>query len=389
MFQVRKWPTVILHLDGDAFFASVMQAVNPALRGKPVVTGAERGVATSVSYEAKLLRVRRTTPIYQVKKQYPDCIVVESDYHLFSLFSKKIFETVKMFSPAVEEYSVDEAFADLKGLRKPLHMTYREIGQELKKKVEETLGITVSVGISLNKTLSKVASGFRRPSGLTIIDGLSIEKFLSKTAIENVWGIGENTASYLRKRGLKSALDFARQSEQTVKTTLSKPFFEIWRELRGEKVYELDTEPKTTYQSITRSQTFAQPTNNFDRLWSRLLQHVEEAFETARRYNYNVGRLAIFLKTQKFEYHKTEIKLLKKASFPLLIRDELKTGFKKIYKKGPVYRTAGCTISHFTQSQTVQEELFANEKTPDEEKAKKIYPLLEEGKVDFGTKLYR
>lgn len=387
MLQVRKWPSVILHLDADSFFVSVFQAVNPSYKDKPVVTGAERGVATSMSPEAKKLGITRAMPVHEIRKKFPQCVIVNSDYELYSLFSKKIFQILDLFSPSVEEYSIDEGFADLKGLRRPLNMTYRQIGQAIKDKVENSLGITVSIGISLSKTLAKVASSFRRPSGLTLIDGLNIENFLRLTKIEDIWGIGENTSAYLKKLGIKTALDFALKKEEFVINNLTKPFFEIWRELRGEKVYELDTSQKRTYKSITRSQTFTPPTKNKDVLWSELLSHVEEAFETARRFDYQVGKIHLFLKTQDFKYRQTEIKLREKTNLPILIRKELKEAFEVIYDPHFIYRTTGCTISDLKDSDTQQPTLFVEDKKI--EKAKKIYPLYEEGKIDFGTKLYK
>ncbi len=387
MFQVHSWPNVIVHLDGDSFFASVHQAVNPSLKNKPLVTGQERGVVTSVSFQAKQMGIKRTTPIYQIKKYYPTCIVVDSDYELYSLFSHKMFDILNKFSPLVEEYSIDEAFADIKGLRRPLNLSYIGIGKAIKNTIENSLGITVSVGISLTKSLAKLASSCNRPSGLTAVNGLQIDDLLRGKKIEDVWGIGENTSAYLKKFGIKTALDFVLKPEEFIKKNLSKPFLEIWQELRGEKIYEVNPNRKSTYQSITRSQTLSSPTNNSDLLWAELLAHVEEAFETARRFNYRVGRLNLFLKTQQFAYHQSEIKFIKKISYPFLIRDEIRQCFQKIYKKGVLYRTTGCTLSDLSEEKTVQESLFVEENMK-EEKAKKIYPLYEARKINFGTALY-
>src|SRR5262245_49168656 len=134
-FQVRSWPTVVLHLDGDAFFVSVLQAINPSLKGKPVVAGSERGIATAASYEAKKYGIKRAMRIDEVRKLCPEVIVMHSDYETYSLFSQKMFDIMREFSPTVEEYSIDEGFADLKGLRRPLRMTYQEIAKAMKNKV--------------------------------------------------------------------------------------------------------------------------------------------------------------------------------------------------------------------------------------------------------------
>lgn len=387
MLQVRSWPTVILHLDADAYFASVTQAIHPHLRGKPVVTGAERGVATSISYEAKKLGVSRAIPIFEVKRKYPQCIIVHSDYEVYELFSKKIFDILYFFSPTVERYSIDEAFIDIKGLRSPFRMSYREIAEAIQRKIQSSLGITISIGISLTKTLAKVASSYKRPSGLTIISGLYIEKFLQVAPIENVWGIGENTASYLKKLRIQTAYDFIHTPEDFVKKNLTKPFYDIWKELRGEKVSEINTLAKADYQSITRSHTVTPPTNNKEVLLGRLLSHIEEAFEKARRYNYLVGKVLVYLKTQEFLFHKTAIKLNPKTVYPLLIRREIQNAFAKIYRPGVLYRTCGCTISDLEEKGINQEGLFS-ETDLRKEKIKKIYPLFEKGIVDFGSSLF-
>lgn len=386
MFQIRSWPEAILHVDGDAFFASVTQATHPHLKGKPVITGHERGIATAISYEAKRYGVKRGMPGWEIKKICPQCIFVGSDYETYSLFSRRMFEILRQFSPLVEEYSIDEGFADLKGLRGPLHTGYEGLGKKIKETIESNLGITVSVGISLTKSLAKIASNFRKPSGITIIDGHHIEEFLMKTPIGSVWGIGEQTSAYLKKFGVRTAHDFTLQPEEFVHKHLSKPFFEIWQELRGKKIFELSLEKKTTYQSISKTQTFTPPTSDRRILWSRLLQHVEEAFEKARSFHYRVGTIHIFLKTQQFLFHGNEIRLPSKMAYPILIRKEIEHAFEQIYHPHVLYRTTGCTITDLEQNTAVQQNLFQDRRL--EEKAQKIYPLIESRKVDFGTRLY-
>ncbi|QQG44526.1 MAG: DNA polymerase IV [Candidatus Roizmanbacteria bacterium] len=386
MFQIHSWPNVILHLDGDAFFASVMQSANPYLKGKPLVTGSERGIATAISYEAKKYGIPRGMPIYKIKKLYPQCQIMETDYELVDLYSKKMFDILRSLTLGVEEYSVDEGFTDLKGLQKPLNMNYYHIGENIKDKIESSLGITVSVGISLTKSLAKLASSFRKPSGLTVVKGAHIEKLLQLTPIQSVWGIGYNTASYLKKLSIKTALDFALKPEKFIKNHLSKPYFEIWKELKGDKVYELNIQTKTTYKGISDTGTFRPPTNNKDILWAKLLSHVEEAFQKARRYHYSVGKVALFLKTQEFHFHTSEIKLQEKLAYPYLIREELRKLFNKIHKKNVLYRATGCHIFDLEELTSTQPSLFSDNLK--QEKMKKIYPLLESKKVDFGTTLF-
>lgn len=383
---MRDWPEAILHLDGDAFFASVLQAVYPKLKGKPLVVGKERGIVTACSYEAKRLGVKRGMMIKEVREKFPSVLIKESNYDLYQLFSSRMFSLLRQFSPLVEEYSIDEAFVDIKGLRRPLKASYQKIGEMIKNKIEEKLGINVSVGVSVTKTLAKIASSFKKPSGLTVINGMMIEKFLREVKIEEVWGIGEETSAYLNKLGIKTALDFVQKDEEFIRSYLTKPYFEIYQELRGIKIYQINPYSKEKYLSITRSASFFPPTNNFSVLLAKIIAHIEEAFLTLRKLNYQAGRIMIFLKDEVFFYHKIEWDLLPKIDYPFFIHKEIREKLKRIYQKNKQYRATGCVLLKLEEKKVIQNSLFDNYLTG--KKIKKVYPLIERRKVDFGTVLY-
>src|ERR687885_763296 len=145
---LSSFPRAIVHIDGDAFFASCEQSRRPQLQGKPVVTGKERGIAASMSYEAKACGVKRGMRLFEVKRLCPDAIILPSDYETYSLYSKRLFAIIRRFTPDVEEYSIDEAFADLTGLRRPLRMSYEEMAQKIKHDLDAELGYTFSVGLA-------------------------------------------------------------------------------------------------------------------------------------------------------------------------------------------------------------------------------------------------
>ena len=178
---------VILHMDGDAFFVTCEVAKNPELKGKPVVTGQERGIVSAFSYEAKALGITRAMSIYSVRKNFPEVIVLSGDYKLYAMYSKKMFDIVRRYADDVEEYSIDECFADLTGLDKPLKMTYLEIAHRIKKEVNEELGLSVTVGLAPNKVLAKVASKWVKPNGLTVIT--------KETANDKMLGFGNSVRS--------------------------------------------------------------------------------------------------------------------------------------------------------------------------------------------------
>ena len=207
---IHSWPRAVLHLDADAFFASCEQAIHPELKGKPVITGKERGIVAAASYEAKARGVKRGMRLFEVKQVCPDTVILPSDYETYSIFSLRMFEILRRFSPDVEEYSIDEAFVDLTGLRRSYHGPYGLIAKKMQDTVETELGFTVSVGVSLTKVLAKIGSKHNKPHGLTIIPGRDIHLYLEKLPTEKIWGIGSNTAAFLGKFGITTALEFAR-----------------------------------------------------------------------------------------------------------------------------------------------------------------------------------
>lgn len=384
MFSHYSWPEAILHIDGDAFFASVMQSTYPHLKGKPIATGKERGIATAFSYEAKRMGVKRGMTLSEIKKVCPSCIYVESDYDLFSLVSKRMFSIIKNYTPYVEEYSIDEAFADIKGMRRMHRKSYEEIALAIKREIEEKLDITVSIGLSITKSLAKLASSFRKPSGFTPVEGKHIEYLLKQRAAQDIWGLGQQTAAYLSKYNVKTALEFVQLPEEFITKHLSKPYFEIWQELHGKKIYLIDSKKKETYQSISKTETFTPPSADKELLWSYLFQHVEDAFDKARRYKYAAGKIFLFLKTQQFSYRSTECNLLNPTAYPLLIRNELRSAFERIYDPRFQYRTTGCTIANLSDIGSVQTSLFGDEVL--QSKTKKLYSILSSVKqVDFAT----
>ncbi len=170
-----------------------------------------------------------------------------------------------------------------------------------RREISRELAISVSIGLSLSKVLAKLASKYRKPRGRTIIPGRAIAAYLQDVPIGKIWGIGPATTNYLNKLGIRTALEFARLPETAVRKRLTKPGVEIWQELRGESVLPVTDEAKSSYASISKTKTFAPPTNNPDYLFAQLLRNLESACIKARRYRLAAGRIVSFLKTQSFE----------------------------------------------------------------------------------------
>ncbi|MBI5102125.1 MAG: DNA polymerase IV [Nitrospirae bacterium] len=355
---IHSWPQAVLHLDADAFFASCEQAIHPELRGRPVITGKERGIVSAASYEAKAKGVSRGVPLWEVKKLCPDAVILPSDYETYSLFSVRMFEILRRFSPDVEEYSIDEAFVDLTGLRRSFHGSYELIARRMQETVERELGITVSVGVSLSKVLAKIGSKHMKPQGLTLIPGRDIHLFLGRLPIEKVWGIGPNTAAFLRKFGIVTALDFALKDEGFALKHLSKPYQEIWHELNGRSVYPVVKEAKSAYQSISKVRTFTPPSSEEMFIFAQLSKNLENACIKARRYDLAAARLVIFLRSQDFRSNGVELRLDRPSAYPAELLPSLKEGFRQIYRPDILYRQTGVVLAGLVPGSKVRYSLF-------------------------------
>lgn len=355
---LHSFPRAILHVDGDSFFVSCEIAKNPSLKGKPVVTGSERGIASAMSYEAKALGITRAMKITDARRLCPGLIVIESDYESYSLYSMRMYAIVRRYTEAVEEYSIDECFADLTGMRRPNNMSYEEMAERVKADLEGELGLSFSVGLSVNKVIAKAASKFRKPSGLTIIPGHSLAAYLTKIPVGKIWGIGPNTSAYLMKLGIRTAQDFAAKPAVWVAEHLSKPGYEIWQELNGESVMPLTLGGKHDYGSIQKTLTFRPPSSDPAFLWSQLSRNVENACTKLRRHELYAGRVSFFLKTQEFRYRTLELRLNRAASVPEEILAAIRDKFPLVYRRGELYRTTGVTMGDLSHERAENLDLF-------------------------------
>jgi DNA polymerase-4/DNA polymerase V len=355
--SIIHWPQAILHLDGDSFFASVEKALNPLLKDKPVVTGQERGIASSMSYEAKKLGITRGMPIAKIKREYPECIIVAGNYEAYTMFATKIFSIMRRYTPAVEEYSIDEAFADITGLRKMHNCSYKEIAIKMQKDILEELNISVSVGVSLTKTLAKLCSNFRKPMGITCVDGTNIHILLQKTPIQKVWGIGKNTAAFLQKYDCNTAYDFIKKDYLFVNRYLDKKEREIYNELKGEYLYKIKTEKKSTYQSISKAKTFT-PTKDKEAILSQLYKNIEDACAKSRKYNLAANKIIIVTKTQQFFTNGQKITLSRPSASANEIYKLIGSMIPSLIIPGTIYRQTACVLSDLTIDNSAQLSLF-------------------------------
>ncbi|MFA6432817.1 MAG: DNA polymerase IV [Candidatus Paceibacterota bacterium] len=366
--QSQDFPRAILHVDGDAFFVSCELARRPDLRGKAAVTGEERGIATALNPAAKALGVIRGMRTRDIRRLHPEVVIMPSDYHMYTLYTRRMYEIVRRYADSVEEYSIDECFADLTpyaaGHGPYATLSYEELARLIQADLHASLGITFSVGLGVNKVTAKIASKWRKPAGVTVIARPAIHAFLKDLPIGKVWGIGSATTVYLRKLGIVTAGDLAGKDRAWVAEHCDRPVAEIYEEFQGNFVKEFGVGSMTGTASaapgsVQHTRTFHPPTRERAFLWSQISHHVEEACVRLRARGLVAARATCFVKTRDFDYIRGEAELPEPSSAPEAILRALKPVFEARYRGDLMYRAAGISLSGLRAPEAGTQGLFA------------------------------
>ena len=355
----RVFPHAILHFDGDSFFASVEQVMDYRLKGKVVITGGERGAVTSVSVEGKKRGCGRGMSLKEIMVKCPDAVIVPSDYTAYSMYARRMYDIVRHYTPEVEEYSIDECFADITGLQETFNCSYEEIALRIKNELEESLGITFGVGLAPSKTLAKVASKAHKPAGFTPIGMEEIQSFLETKPIHYIWGLGGVSGTHLEKLGADTAYKFSQMTEQWLAMNhFGKAYRDIWMELRGEYIKKLSESEPDGVGSLMRTRTFSPPSMERSFIFSQLSKNVEEVCEKARRHRVKARGFSFYLKTQEFTYHSISIELTVPTVSPIEILKHIEPHFDTVYAPGILYRASGITIRGLLSDRAAVPDLF-------------------------------
>jgi DNA polymerase-4 len=248
----------ILHIDMDAFYASVEQRDNPALRGKPVAVGGDpnrRGVVAAASYEARRFGVSSAIPMARAVRLCPDLVIVHPNFQKYRAASNEVFEILRSVTPLVEPLSLDEAYLDVteNTWDEPLGKT---VAQRLKAQIRAKTRLTASAGVAPNKFLAKIASAWKKPDGLTVIAPERVEHFLQKLPVDALWGVGPVTAARLRERGIERLVDVRSVDDQVLRDAVGS--WSDWlRQLANgvdDRTVEPNRETKSSGSEVTYSQ---------------------------------------------------------------------------------------------------------------------------------------
>lgn len=256
----------IIHVDMDAFYAAVEEYDNPELRGKPVIVGglSEKGVVTTANYEARKYGVHSAMPIFMARKKCPGGFFVPSRMKRYQEVSKEVFKILYEFTDLVEKISIDEAYLDIS----KLDMEALKVVEKIKKRVMDSTGLTMSIGISYNKFLAKLASDWNKPNGVKIISPDMVPEILLPLPVKAVHGIGPKSAKRLNNIGVYNIKDLLRLSEEFLVELFGKSGRETYNRIRGIDHREVDTCRERKSLGIER--TFKEQTNDINILKSYL-----------------------------------------------------------------------------------------------------------------------
>lgn len=278
----------IIHIDMDAFFASVEQLDNPELRGKPVAVGGsgERSVVAAASYEARKFGVRSAMPSVIAKRLCPDLIFVKHHFDRYQEISAQVFDILREYTDLVEPLSIDEAFLDVTADKKNTGSA-TIIARKIKKEIKERTGLTASAGISVNKFLAKIASEIKKPDGLFVIPPEEAEKFIEALPVEKFYGIGKVTSEKMHKLGIHNGADLKKWDLVALVRNFGKPGLFYYDIVRGND--ERAVEPVSERKSVGTELTFEKDiTTRFGiiaelyKIEKELMSRLDEAGTTGR-----------------------------------------------------------------------------------------------------------
>jgi DNA polymerase-4 len=353
--------TVILHVDMDAFYASVAELDHPEYKGKALVVGAgTRGVVLSANYEARKFGIRAAMPVGRAKRMAPHAIFIAPEHHRYSEISERVMAIFHSYTPLVEPISLDEAFLDVTGSQK-LFGTGREIAAKIREQVEKEEGITCSVGLAQSKFIAKLASQHCKPNGMLEIKPDRILEFLHPLPVRAIWGVGPKTAESLERLGLHTVSDIAHTPRATLIRALG--------ESTGASLYELawgrdyrDVIPDEPEKSIGNEETFSEDLDNPEEILREFLRMTEKATARLRERSLFAKTISIKIKFADFS------SLTRSKTVPIAIDNThdtyevVKALYLALRNEGARIRLVGVSLSHLQEGAPVQLELGARER---------------------------
>ena len=304
----------IIHIDMDAFFASIEQRDNAEYRGKPLAVGysGARGVVAAASYEARQYGVRSAMASKTALRKCPQLIFVMPRFDVYKSVSKKIMEIFHEYTDLVEPLSLDEAFLDVTENHKQM-ASATQIAQEIKQKIRDTMGLTASAGVSFNKFLAKIASDYKKPNGLFVVKPEDAEQFVETLSIEQFYGVGKVTAERMHQLGIRTGADLKQWSEQGLVTNFGKAGHIYY--LNARAIDDRPVEWQRIRKSVSSETTFEKDIDTYEELLPILDSLTREIIEYIGKKKFRGRTVSLKIKYADFKI------ISRSKTFPASITD--------------------------------------------------------------------
>lgn len=334
----------VVHFDLDTFFVSVERLLDSSLNGKPVIIGgsSDRGVVASCSYEARQFGVHSAMPMRMAKQLCPHAVYVRGDMDEYSKQSGIVTDILEARAPVVEKASIDEHYLDISGMDRYV-MQSEQWTRELRAYVMKHSGLPISFGLSVNKTVSKVATGEGKPNGEKCIERGYERPFLAPLSIRKIPMIGEKTYTLLRNMGIAKVETIQAMPMEVMQRTLGENGSSIWKKANG--IDNSPVEPYTERKSISSETTFDKDTTDIEELRRTLVTMVDQLAFQIRKEKKVTGCVTLKLRYSDFQTHSFQARIPYTAADHVLLQKVIEL-FKKNYTRRVLIRLVGVKFSH-------------------------------------------
>ncbi len=349
----------IFHLDMDSFFVSVERILDPTLEGKPVIVGGDphgRGVVAACSYEARKFGIHSAMPVSNAYRLCPKAVFLHGHHKEYSRFSNEVHILLESKFPTVQQASIDEFYFDFTGCEK-IYGKPDLFAKELQKEILHKFSLPCSMGISSNKSVSKIATDLKKPMGITFVPHGKEKEFLAPLAIERIPGVGKKTFPILRARGFKTIGDLANASPDYLATVLGKFGTDLWERANGYGNDMLYTEHER--KSISKETTFSQDIVNKSEIENYLFKLTGKVAQLLRNENWQASTISIKLRYSDFSTITRAKSLTKPTDDDKTIYDIAAQLFRTAYTRRVGVRLIGVHLSkleHYTEQEVLFED---------------------------------
>ncbi len=344
----------VVHMDLDTFFVSVERLVNRNLVGKPVIIGglSDRGVVASCSYEARAFGVHSAMPIKMARQLCSEAAFIRGDMEQYSRYSNLVTDIIADAAPVYEKASIDEHYIDITGLDR--FFGCLQWSRELRQRIVRETGLPISLGLSVNKTVSKIATGEAKPNGLRDVPSIAVQPFLNPLSISKIPMIGPQTYKLLRSMGIITIETLSQIPMDMMERVLGQNGISIWKKANG--IDPSPVQPWSEQKSMSAEHTFEQDTTDVQQLERALLRMTEGLAFELRQKQKMTACVTVKIRYSNFDTHTLQ-KRISYTSFDHLLKEVAKSLFAQLYNRRMLIRLVGVRLSQLI-SGTYQMNLF-------------------------------